>query len=350
VSGTQRPLVYVLTPVYNGEAYLEECIESVLAQTYPYWEHLILDNQSTDRTQEIARRYAARDHRIRLVRTDRFVDVIENHNTACRSVPAEASYVKFVHADDWLFPACLEEMVRVAEANPSVGLVSAYRLEGTDVTITGLPYEREVFSGSEVCRLCLLHGYPGFGSPSAHLLRAEVVRERDPYFDGARFSTHADSASCYDVLRQWDQGFVHQVLTFTRRHDESVSSGARRLNTSIGAGLRILTTYGPHYLDQAEYAERLDERMRAYYNYLARCMFHWRDNDFWRYHGEMLADAGHRLSYAGLAWAGIREVMETSPADLVRKARRFVGRTGRRQSSTVAGKGSAHAPQRGPAA
>src|SRR5690242_20501129 len=53
-----KPFVSVLTPVYNGEAYLAECIESVLAQTYPNFEYIIVNNCSKDRTLEIAQSYA----------------------------------------------------------------------------------------------------------------------------------------------------------------------------------------------------------------------------------------------------------------------------------------------------
>ena len=61
------PLVSVVTPVYNGERHLEECLESVLAQRYPHWDHVVVDNASGDRSVEIARRYAAKDPRIRVV-------------------------------------------------------------------------------------------------------------------------------------------------------------------------------------------------------------------------------------------------------------------------------------------
>ena len=64
----RSPLVSVVTPVYNGERFLRECIESVLAQTYQHWDYTIVDNSSTDQTSEIAREYAARDSRIRVLR------------------------------------------------------------------------------------------------------------------------------------------------------------------------------------------------------------------------------------------------------------------------------------------
>ncbi len=58
------PLVCVLTPVYNGADFIEQCIESVLAQSFTNYEYIIINNCSTDNTLEIARRYAAKDSRI----------------------------------------------------------------------------------------------------------------------------------------------------------------------------------------------------------------------------------------------------------------------------------------------
>src|SRR5207253_1129747 len=66
VSLHEEPLISVLTPVFNGEDYLAECIESVLAQTYSKWEYIIVNNCSTDRTLEIALDYAKKDGRIRV--------------------------------------------------------------------------------------------------------------------------------------------------------------------------------------------------------------------------------------------------------------------------------------------
>lgn len=81
-----QPLVTVLTPVYNGEKYIVECIESVLAQSYDNWEYHIINNCSTDGTLKIAEAYAARDPRIRVTTNPQFVLREENHNIAFRQV------------------------------------------------------------------------------------------------------------------------------------------------------------------------------------------------------------------------------------------------------------------------
>ena len=63
-----------------------------------------------------------------------------------------------VGADDWLFPHCITEMVKLAEQYPNVGMVTSYVLAGTRVGWDGLPYPSTVMKGQEVCRLRLLKG------------------------------------------------------------------------------------------------------------------------------------------------------------------------------------------------
>src|SRR2546422_5043747 len=134
MSVDSQPLVSVVTPVYNGEKYLAECIESVLAQTYQSWEYIIINNCSTDRSLEIAQSYAEKDARIRIHNNQEFVGREANENIAFRQITPESKYCKMVHADDWLFPECLMKMVELAEANPSVGIVGAYGLHGVRVS------------------------------------------------------------------------------------------------------------------------------------------------------------------------------------------------------------------------
>src|SRR4051794_27053545 len=105
------PLVSIVTPVYNGEPYLAECIESVLAQTYDNWDYTIVDNASTDATPSIAARYAARDPRIRHLRFDELADVTANHNRAFESISPASEFCKMLQADYWLYPECLSRMV-----------------------------------------------------------------------------------------------------------------------------------------------------------------------------------------------------------------------------------------------
>src|SRR5438128_1399449 len=206
------PLVSVVTPFYNTEAYLAECIESVLGQTYQNWEYILVNNCSTDRSPEIAQRYVEKDQRLRLLHNEQFLTQVRNYNHALRQISPQSKYCKIVQADDWIFPECIAQMVAVAESNPSVGIVSAYRLAGREVKNVGLPYTSKIVTGRDLCRMQLLDGCFFFGSPTSILLRAEIMRSREPFYSENRY--HEDTESCYEILQTWDFGFVHQILTF----------------------------------------------------------------------------------------------------------------------------------------
>src|SRR4026209_1200674 len=169
-----QPLVSVVTPVYNEEKHLAECIESVLAQTYSNWEYVIVNNCSTDHSLQIAQRYAAQDARIRVCDNREFLRIIPNHNHALRQISSESKYCKVVLGDDWIFPECLTKMVELAEAHPSVGIVGAYRLSGATVSCDGLPYPSTVVSGRDICRWTLLGRLYVFGAPTSILIRSDL--------------------------------------------------------------------------------------------------------------------------------------------------------------------------------
>ena len=253
----------ILTPVYNGEAYLRECIESVLRQTYGNWEYIIVNNQSTDATLAIAEEYARLDPRIRVHSNHEFVGAIANHNIAFQQMSTASRYCKMVHADDWLFPECVEKMVEVATANPSVGFVSAYALWGTEVKMDGLPYPSTVVSGREICRAFFLGNLWVFGCPTTSLIRSDIIRRANPFYNEKNL--HADTEAGFSVLAQSDFGFVHQVLTFTRLHEQSATNKNLVLDTTLPGHLEILLKYGPEFLTEREFAKTRREYMREYY-------------------------------------------------------------------------------------
>jgi glycosyltransferase involved in cell wall biosynthesis len=322
----EQPFVSVVTPVYNGERYLAECIESVLGQTHVAWEYIIVNNCSTDRTLEIAQSYARRDSRIRIHNNETFVGVIQNHNIGFRLISAQSKYCKVLQADDWLFSDCLARMVEVAEANPSVGIVGAYRLDGSRVNLDGLPYPSTVVSGRQICRLTMLGTLYVFGSPTSLLFRSDLIRDRKEFFDQSSFSVHVDAGACYDVLQDADFGFVHQVLTFTRRHGEAETSLSRRNNSYLAAKLIWLIKYGPVYLDRAEYKQCLEELLNRYYRFLGECVFQRRDKQFWDYHRNALKTLGHPLNSTRLLKQSCLEAMDLllHPVDVFRKAVRLI--------------------------
>src|SRR6185312_14650363 len=246
MTSKQQPRVSVVTPVYNCEAYLSECIESVLAQTYQNWDYTIVNNCSTDATLSIAESYAARDARICIHNNERFLRAIPNHSLAFSKISTESKYAKMVFGDDWLFPNCISEMVSVAEENPSIGIVTAYGLLGSSVMWTGLPYPSTVVSGIDVCRRLFLERTYVFGTATSQLIRSDLIRSRRPFYNEPNL--HADTEVCLELLKTCDFGFVHQVLTYTRERMASLSELSKELNTVMPAVLHDLVTHGSHFL------------------------------------------------------------------------------------------------------
>ena len=299
MSTVSQPLVSIVTPVYNEAGFLAECVESVLAQTYQNWEYTIVDNCSTDDTLDVAQRYAQRDPRIRVHRNDQLLDVIRNHNAALQLISPQSKYCKVVFGDDWIFPACLEQMVALAEAHPSVGIVGAYALEGNKVAWAGLEYPSPVVSGVEMCRRHLLEGLYVFGSSNAVLYRADLVRSRQPFYNEQNI--HADTEVCFSLLKSCDFGFVHQILTGTRVRPVSVSAVTKSLQTDFGCMLQLLTSHAPEFLTREEHDARLTRHLAGYYRFLGKSCFAFRHKELWDYHRKQFVNAGLSFSYARIA-------------------------------------------------
>lgn len=209
-----------------------------------------------------------------------------------RQISSESKYCKVVHADDWLFPECLARMVEVAEAHPSIGIVGSYRLNENRVDLDGLPYPSTFISGLDTCRMSLKSGDPLhlFGSPTSLLYRSDLVRSRKNFYNEANI--HADTEICYQLLQKVDFGFVHQVLTYTRRHNESVTSFIHQYNTHLVNKVEVMKKYGPLYLTEEEYQRRLEDRIRSYHAFLARSIFEPRKKEFWNYHKGKFKEIG----------------------------------------------------------
>lgn len=113
-----NPRVSIGLPVYNGEKYLREALESILSQTYTDFELIISDNASTDRTQQICLSYAAKDNRIRYIRNKRNVGASNNFNHVVALSRGE--YFRWAAHDDVIAPEFLEKCVDVLDSDPSV--------------------------------------------------------------------------------------------------------------------------------------------------------------------------------------------------------------------------------------
>jgi glycosyltransferase involved in cell wall biosynthesis len=286
-------LVSILTPVFNGETYLRPCIESVLKQTYQDWEYIIVDNCSKDATPDIIREYARQDKRIRIVSNTSFVSIIENHNIAFSEMSSSAEYCKVVQADDWIYPECVEKFVKLCEDNPTITLATAYRLDGDHVGLRVLPPSRSFFSGREIARGFFFDEWPDpFGSPTSYFLRAGPVRSHPPLFNPSNM--YADVEACIKILREGDFGFIHELLTFTRRPKDAQTPKSHYLRVGYPSFLWILRNHGRFFLNGEEYAACVRNHLKRYYIVLARDLVRFRRGwEYWLYHFNSLREVGY---------------------------------------------------------
>ncbi len=172
------PLVSVCIPVHNCAAYIEQAINSVLAQTMSDWELVILDNASSDGTTAIPRSYI--DHRIRIVENSQNLGLEANWNKALEK--SRGKYIKLLPADDYLLPRCLETQVAALELE--VGRKAVLTCCGrriispTGDTLLTRRFSRRdgYFPGPTAIRKIVRSGTNLLGEPGAILFRKDVLQ------------------------------------------------------------------------------------------------------------------------------------------------------------------------------
>jgi glycosyltransferase involved in cell wall biosynthesis len=325
-----HPLVSVVTPFYNTAPYLAQCIESVLAQTYPHFEYILMDNCSTDGSAEIAETYARRDSRVRLIRCSEFLSQLANYNRALTQISDESEYCKIVQADDWIFPECLQLMVRAFKQSESIGLVSSYWLSGNDLCGSGFPPRTPMLRGKETVRWFLLADVIAFGSQTQVMYRSSVVRLNKAFFDVS--FPFADILKCIEILEHWDYGFVYQVLSFTRKDNESVLHEVLLPLAAHPLAFYVMARrYAPVFMGAGEAASTIAKYKLRYYRALAKAALRLRGPAFWRFHKVGLKALGkekHDWPYlamlvsAELLWLASNPGMTT--VEILRRLRRKI--------------------------
>ncbi len=110
-----KPVASIGLPVYNGEKYLEQTLNSILAQSYTDFELIISDNASTDRTQEICQTYVAKDPRIIYHRNEKNLGAAPNHNLVFGL--ASGKYFKWAGYDDIIAPDFMARCFEILKLN-----------------------------------------------------------------------------------------------------------------------------------------------------------------------------------------------------------------------------------------
>ncbi len=181
----QKPLVSICIPVYNGELFINKTIESVLAQSYQNIELVILDNASTDKTEEIVSIY--KNNLIRYIRNPENIGLMANWNKALKE--AKGEYIKLLPADDIIHKNCVEEQVKVFQEFQDQNLVivccsrNIIDVDGRILTSRRFSGAKGVISGLKSIKRIVRSGTNPLGEPGAILFKKEIITKSGQFVD-----------------------------------------------------------------------------------------------------------------------------------------------------------------------
>ena len=231
----RTPQISVVVPNYNHARYLPQRLESILRQTYPYFELIVLDDASTDRSVEVLRPYATRGEIQLVANTQNSGSPFAQWARGANLARGELLWI--AESDDFADPCLLEKLVAVFLDHPNVGLAYCQSWQVDSGGNVGGSCERWNHGldpvrwtadylnhgPHEVARyLCLQNTIP---NASAVLLRTELLRRAVVGADAFRLS--GDWRTWINVLMESDVGFVAEALNYFRIHDRSVRDTTR---------------------------------------------------------------------------------------------------------------------------
>jgi glycosyltransferase involved in cell wall biosynthesis len=259
------PKLSIGIPVFNGQGFLPELLDSLLAQTFRDFEILVCDNASTDRTSRICGEYRRRDSRIHIIRNHRNVGAISNYNRVFEL--STAPLFKWAAHDDVHHATYLETCVRLLEQDQDAVLAHT----GTafiDETSRILPFERE--TGSFVDRSSGRRYWPdvpGIGDSPVAVDRFWQVLTR------ARWGSHMYGVIRREALQHTsllpnfpgsDRVMLAELALLGRFRSASEPLFLKRLHASGSAALDQKTLRGFLSPDGRRYSRRL-RQVRAYF-------------------------------------------------------------------------------------
>lgn len=222
-----NPKVTVLMPVYNGERYLREAIDSILSQTFRDFEFLIINDASTDGSVGIINSY--KDPRIRLVHNETNLDRCATPNKGLDL--AQGEYLARMDCDDISLPMRLEKQVKFLDANPDVGVCGTWiKLFMDTDNIIKYPLTHEPIK----CHLLL-------GCQLAHssvMLRKKVFLDHHLYYDD-NYKTAEDYELWIRCSNVTLLANIPEILVKYRWHAEQISQIGANTQNKLASDIRI---------------------------------------------------------------------------------------------------------------
>jgi glycosyltransferase involved in cell wall biosynthesis len=213
----KAPAISVVIPIYNMELYIDEAIQSVLKQTFSDYELVLVDNASTDNTQQIISSYANNSN-IRIFINELNLGMAQNWNKCLYH--AKGKYIKFLNADDLLEETALENFAAILEAHPEISLATShYELFGIDNQIQHAKKIGRL--GGRKAIIDTIQTNNWIGCPTQ-----VIFRRNDLYLGFFNISSTwwSDMDLWYRLLTVGDLYVIDKVLSKNRSHANQISN------------------------------------------------------------------------------------------------------------------------------
>jgi glycosyltransferase involved in cell wall biosynthesis len=221
-------LVSIITPTYNHEKFIAECIESVLAQTYPHWEMIIIDDASTDKTPYIVEEYAKKDERIKFIRHQKNWGIYRLADTYNQALElSKGDYIAILEGDDFWPKNKLETQICYftieKESILSHGLVAI--VNNRRVKICRYLWKsniRENIPTGSILKAFLFGENPIFAVTV--MLKREWLEKIGGFYPKDMQLTLVDYPTWMELSLYGKFVFIPKIIGFYRKHNFSITS------------------------------------------------------------------------------------------------------------------------------
>jgi len=222
-----QPKVTVLMAVYNGEQYLKEAVGSILAQTFPDFELLVIDDGSTDHSPAVITSF--HDSRIRLVKNEKNIGLTKSLNRGLGLSRGE--YIARMDADEISMPSRLAKQVSFLEENQRVGVCGTLiRTKGDGGYVWPFPLEHEEIRARLLFENCFAH--------SSVMIRCSLVRD-DKFSYNEKFSCAQDYELWVRLSRHTVMANIGECLLRHRIHDARISHQNKGAQENLANNIRM---------------------------------------------------------------------------------------------------------------
>ncbi len=230
-----KPLVSICIPTYNGDKYLEECLESCIHQSFKDYEIIICDDGSSDKTISIIEEYASKFPSILFIKNEKNLGLVGNWNK-CLEL-SSGTWIKFVFQDDYITHDCLEKFVNqitdatqllvckrhfILPANASSDFINYYTNEVRTLDNTsgfiGKMFSPELISKIAVENICLNF----IGEPSLIFFKKSVIHEIGVF--NSSLKQICDLEFALRIATKYGLTYLSEQLCAFRIHQDSTTS------------------------------------------------------------------------------------------------------------------------------